>query len=84
MDLDTTLGELYENPATRNFVEARIEGLMKKSAAGGSVMGIAAEKDTLLRLVSGVPLRGLISIMKLTRGQMGGVIAALNAASGSK
>ena len=84
VDLDTTLGELYENPATRNFVEARIEGLMKKSAAGGSVMGIAAEKDTLLRLVSGVPLRGLISIMKLTRGQMEGVIAALNAASGSK
>lgn len=55
---------------------------MKKSAAGGSVMGIAAEKDTLLRLVSGVPLRGLISIMKLTRGRWEGVIAALNAASG--
>lgn len=81
--LDTTLGELYENPKTRPFVDARIESLIQKSGDGsGSVLGIAPEKKTLLRLVSGVPLRGLISIMKLTRAQMEEIIEKLNGAVG--
>lgn len=81
--LDTTLGELYENPFTRAFVEARIQSLIEKSGDGsGSVLGIAPEKRTLLRLVSGVPLRGLISIMKLTRAQMEDIINKLNGAMG--
>lgn len=82
---DTTLGELYENPVTRGFVEDRVNALIKKSASGdGSVMGIAPEKETLLRLVSGVPLRGLISIMKITREQMQAIIDMLNSASGNQ
>lgn len=81
--LDTTLGELYENPMTRPFVEARIQALMQKSGGGsGAVLGIAAEERTLLRLASGVPLRGLISIMKLTRAQMEEIINKLNGAMG--
>ena len=77
--LDTTLGELYDNPKTRAFVEARIESLISKSNGGsGSVLGIAPERKTLLKLVSGVPLRGLISIMKLSKAQMQGIIDKLN------
>ncbi len=83
--MDTTLGELYENPATRWFVEARIDSLIRKSSSGsGSVLGIAPEKETLIRLVSGVPLRGIISMMKITREQMEGIIDSLNSASGEK
>lgn len=81
--LDTTLGELYENPATRPFVEDRINALIKKSGdKNGSVLGIAPEKETLVKLVSGVPLRGIISIMKISRAQMAAIIDKLNGATG--
>lgn len=84
VNMATTLGELYAHPLTRSFVEDRIASLVKKSGNSGSVMGISLEKQALLKLVSGVPLRGIISMMKITVAQMEEIIAKLNALLGNR
>lgn len=84
VNMATTLGELYAHPLTRSFVEDRIASLVKKSGNSGSVMGISLEKEALLKLVSGVPLRGIISMMKITVAQMEEIIAKLNALLGNR
>lgn len=80
---DTTLGELLNNRNTRQFVEDRVTGLAKRGGDGG-MMGISTNRDTLIKLVSGVPLRGITGMMKMSNTQLDELIAKLNAAINEK